>query len=596
MIEKEIVVEQVITLKKIFHRNEHRIAILFTFDDTINTVLKRIGASYSKTHRCWYVNYSKENYQLLKNTFTNIVIDTGDTVLKTNNNQQPALPLVTDVNRVQSPIAKSELQLGTPQVGNPEHKKEIPFDEKVRLQLMDNIGKYWVFKMHYHQEISKKLLTVKGVFWNKNYRCFMVYRHPTTKKTVEALLQKSPFFGTDYVTKDVSFKGEKVLIKPHFEDTTWMEVYVPNIHALHEVVKRMRFSRFSKPKNCYLLPAAPIVFESIQLQFEVFKVLIVFDLPSTYLHKKNLPNQKQQQLTKAKDTLFSRLQPHEKPLMEGMLNTLLAMNYSASTLDNYGSCFLEYLRYFDKQKPEDISNTEIIKFLGRLMQQGLSASKGHTMVNAIQFYYHQVLGLKAYDFKLPRPKKEKKLPPVLTMDECLTIFQVVDNPKHKLLLLIGYGAGLRVSEIVSLQWRDILFEEFKIHLKNAKGKKDRMVMLPLSIVESLKMYRKLTNGKNYVFEGQFAGEPYSSRSVQEIMRTALEKTGLEKKATVHTLRHSFATHLLENGTDIRYIQSFLGHASIKTTMVYTHLGKSAVNKIQSPLDRMVANEKQKKLE
>ena len=123
-----------------------------------------------------------------------------------------------------------------------------------------------------------------------------------------------------------------------------------------------------------------------------------------------------------------------------------------------------------------------------------------------------------------------------------------------------------------------------------------MVMLPLSIIETLKMYRKMTNGKHYVFEGQFAGEPYSARSAQEVLRMALKKTGLEKKATIHTLRHSFATHLLENGTDIRYIQSFLGHASIKTTMIYTHLGKSAVNKIQSPLDRMVANERQKKLE
>lgn len=588
--------ENGITLQKIVHRNEFRIAVYYSFNNEITSILKKIDAKYSKTHRCWYVDYSKSNYDFIKSHFDAITFIDKDGLKKTISSAKQHVQTVTDVNRVQSPIAKSELQLGTPQVGNPEHKKEIPFDEKVRLQLMDNIGKYWVFKMHYHQEISKKLLTVKGVFWNKNYRCFMVYRHPTTKKTVEALLQKSPFFGTDYVTKDASFKGEKVLIKPHFEDTTWMEVYVPNLHALHEVVKKMRFSRYSKTKNCYLLPAAPIVFESIQLQFEALKVLIVSDLPSTYLHKKNLPNQKQQQLTKAKDTLFSKLQLHEKPLMERMLNTLLAMNYSASTLDNYGSCFLEYLRYFDKKRPEEISNSEIIRFLGSLMQQGLSASKGHTMVNAVQFYYHQVLGLNTYTFKLPRPKKEKKLPAVLTMDECLTIFQVVDNPKHKLLLLIGYGAGLRVSEIVTLQWRDILFDEFKIHLKNAKGKKDRFVMLPLSIIETLKMYRKLTNGKDYVFEGQFAGEPYSARSAQAVLRMALKKTGLGKKATIHTLRHSFATHLLENGTDIRYIQSFLGHASIKTTMIYTHLGKSAVNKIQSPLDRMVANEKQKKLE
>ena len=178
----------------------------------------------------------------------------------------------------------------------------------------------------------------------------------------------------------------------------------------------------------------------------------------------------------------------------------------------------------------------------------------------------------------------------------MQIFKVVDNPKHKLLLLIGYGAGLRVSEIVSLKWSDILFEEHKIHVKNAKGKKDRMVMLPYSIVTSLQLYRELYKGKHYVFEGQFAGEPYSTGSVQQVMRNAIKLSGLEKKATVHTLRHSFATHLLENGTDIRYIQQFLGHSSIKTTTVYTHLTKTAVDRIQSPLDRMVDINGKKKLE
>jgi site-specific recombinase XerD len=149
---------------------------------------------------------------------------------------------------------------------------------------------------------------------------------------------------------------------------------------------------------------------------------------------------------------------------------------------------------------------------------------------------------------------------------------------------------------VSLEWQDILFAEHKIHIKNAKGKKDRMVMLPYSIVNSLEYYRSLYQTKKYVFEGQFAGEPYSIGSVQAVMREALKKSGLEKKATVHTLRHSFATHLLENGTDIRYIQKFLGHASIKTTTVYTHVSASAVNKIMSPLDRLTEGIHKKKLD
>jgi site-specific recombinase XerD len=148
---------------------------------------------------------------------------------------------------------------------------------------------------------------------------------------------------------------------------------------------------------------------------------------------------------------------------------------------------------------------------------------------------------------------------------------------------------------VTLEWRDILFSKHKIHIKDAKGKKDRMVMLPYSIVSSLDYYRKLYQPSKYVFEGQFAGEPYSIGSAQQVMRAALKKSGLSKKATVHTLRHSFATHLLENGTDIRYIQKFLGHASIKTTTIYTHVSKMATDKIVSPLDRLVDENNKKKL-
>jgi site-specific recombinase XerD len=238
----------------------------------------------------------------------------------------------------------------------------------------------------------------------------------------------------------------------------------------------------------------------------------------------------------------------------------------------------------------------IVRYLSGMMQRGLSANSGHSMVNALLFYYQQVLGKKKFEILLPRPKLEKKLPAVLTMEECLQIFRAVDNPKHKLLLLIGYGAGLRVSEIVGLKWEDILFAEHKIHLKNAKGKKDRMVMLPYSIVHSLEAYRQVYPKAVYVFEGQYAGEPYSTTSVQTVMRNAMKKVGLNKKATVHTLRHSFATHLLEAGTDIRYIQKILGHASIKTTTVYTHISKGAMDRIESPLDRIAQQADLKQIE
>ncbi len=504
---------------------------------------------------------------------------------------------MTGTSRDHSPIATSDIQLGLAALIKPEHKADVmPLAQRLRLELLTNIGKYWVFKMQYHQTISKQLLAIKGVYWNANYKCYMALRHPQVKIKVEELLQTDSFFGDDYLSKERVFKGEKISIKPHLEDIAWMEVYVPKLVVIHEKLKRFSMVRYSKVKDCYLVPAAPVAYESLALQMEALDVVIINQLPDNYLQKRHLPNRRQLDIRNAKERIYEQLPEQARGYLTKMMDTILALNYSHNTLKSYSSALIQFLRHFNYQDPQTLSQDAIITYLASLMERGLSATTGHTMVNSLQFYYHNVLDQKQYTFKLPRPKKEKKLPTVLTMDECLRIFQVVDNPKHKLLLLIGYGAGLRVSEIVNLTWSDILFQEHKIHIKNAKGMKDRMVMLPYAIINSLELYKKLYKGKDYVFEGQFAGEPYSTTSVQAVMRKALQKSGLDKKATVHSLRHSFATHLLENGTDIRYIQQFLGHSSIKTTTIYTHLTNSAIDKIKSPLDIMVDQKNKKKLE
>ena len=571
-------------VRKIHHRNAYRIGIFFDYNLATIETLKKTGARFSKTKKCWYLDYDVANLNLLKSHFEKIVIEK-------NNELIPLAPMVTGTeSRDISPIASSEIQLDTPQAGNPEHKAvPILFEPQLRLELLTNIGKYWVFKMPYHQTINKQILGIKGVYWNANYKSYMVYRHPKVKEAVEKILKNESFFGEDYLSTEKKYRGESIRILPHKQDTAWMEVHVPKQVAIHEKIKRLSMAKYSKVNDCYLLPSAPLVLETIQLQMEPLEVLVQNELPPSYLQKKHLPNKKQADITKTKQTIFEQVPEMGRKYVSEMTDALMALNYSTATMRTYCAAFIQFLRHFEYKDPATIERPEVVKYLGSLMERGLSATSGHNIVNGLQFYYQHVLGDKKFDIKLPRPKKEKKLPSVLTMDECLKIFQVVDNPKHKLLLLIGYGAGLRVSEIVELKWQDILFDEYKIHIKNAKGKKDRMVMLPFSIVESLKIYKQLYNGTYYVFEGQFAGEPYSTRSAQSVMQEAIKKSGLEKKASVHTLRHSFATHLLESGTDIRYIQQFLGHSSIKTTTIYTHLTKSAVDKIQSPLDR-IANE------
>lgn len=454
-----------IRIAKIWHQEAFRIGIYFKYDAQKIAVVKLLGGVFSKTHQCWYIDYSTAAYTALKKSFKEI------TVHHDNGSVSMVSQEVTDCkDRDHLPIAKSDIQLGTTSLGNPEHsKEEISLRTKLRLTLLEPIGKYWVFKMQYHQTVVKQILAVKGVYWNANYKCYMAMRHPDVKEQLEHILESPSFFGTNFLSKDKTVRGAKIEIKTHPEDVSWMEVHVPKMVLVHEKIKRFKMARYSATKNCYLLPAAPVVLESIGLQMESIEVLIVNLLPPIYLQKKHLPNRKQIDLQNTRDSIYKQVPERAQPYIEKMVDTILAFNYSDATLKNYTNAFIQFLKHFEYQDPAVISNAQIITYLGSLMLRGLSSSSGHTMVNSVQFYYHNVLKMDYYSFKLPRPKKEKKLPTVLTMDECLKLFQVVDNPKHKLLLLIGYGAGLRVSEIVSLKWSDILFEEHKIHVKDAKG-------------------------------------------------------------------------------------------------------------------------------
>jgi len=272
----------------------------------------------------------------------------------------------------------------------------------------------------------------------------------------------------------------------------------------------------------------------------------------------------------------------------------MAMNYSHSTISNYTNAFINFLQYHNYANPEHMTRKTVVKYLSKLTELGLKSSSGHMVVNALKFYYKHVLEWDdTKSWTIPRPKKEKTLPKVLSLDECQRILSAVKQPKHKLILLLAYGAGLRVSEICHLHWADIDFAEFKISVKSGKGKKDRQVMLPYSIVEYFKTYKELYSTKSYVFEGQVKGQPYSTGSCRSIMRRALKQAGIDKNVNIHALRHSFATHLLESGTDIRFIQKLLGHNSIKTTTVYTHVSQKNTKHIESPLDKMANNIKLK---
>lgn len=280
------------------------------------------------------------------------------------------------------------------------------------------------------------------------------------------------------------------------------------------------------------------------------------------------------------------IHPINQQAFEDYIQHLRLKAYSPNTLRTYITEFAHLLRTIKAFPVQNLSPEKLKDyFYYCLEKEKIKENHLNSRINAIKYYFEQVLHRDRMFFDIPRPKTPLLLPKMLSKEEVKAIFNQVENKKHLLILQLCYGMGLRVSEIVNLQIADIHSKIKMVHIRHAKGKKDRFVSLPEKVLELLRLYYLEFRPQQYLFEGQNNGA-YSVRSVQQIFKNALRKANIKRNVGIHSLRHSYATHLLESGADIRHIQLLLGHNSIKTTQIYTHVTDVSKAKIQSPLDTL----------
>jgi len=231
---------------------------------------------------------------------------------------------------------------------------------------------------------------------------------------------------------------------------------------------------------------------------------------------------------------------------------------------------------------------EIEDYLNGIVLKEVSTSELNRHISAIKFYYEQNEGWSDMRLQLiQRPKKAKRLPKIMSMNQIKKLFSILKNDKHRLMMLLGYGCGLRIGDVLNMQVKNINFDRRQIFIRGGKGQKDRVVMLPESVVPSLVTYISKERPDHWLFRGLKQGRPYSESSLRAIFRRACNATGLSKDHKFHSLRHSFATHLMESGTQQRLIQKLLGHKNAKTTEIYTHVSRELLTNVKSPLDNLL---------
>jgi site-specific recombinase XerD len=255
-------------------------------------------------------------------------------------------------------------------------------------------------------------------------------------------------------------------------------------------------------------------------------------------------------------------------------------NFSPRTIKSYLSAINAYLH--TKQTSIEKPDIEHIKeYLLQKLEHGRSSQTMNIALHAIRYFYQEVLKVHC-TIDIRYAKTEQRLPVVLSKDEILRMIDETKNVKHKLLLSLAYGAGLRVNEVLHVRVRDIDCDQLLLTVRQGKGKKDRVTVLPASLIPILRQHLLYKQPEDYLCESERGGA-LSARSAQMIFVRALQAAGIQKEATFHSLRHSFATHILENGTDVRYVQALLGHANIRTTQRYTQVTNPALKNIRSPL-------------
>ncbi len=360
-------------------------------------------------------------------------------------------------------------------------------------------------------------------------------------------------------------------------------------------------ARWSRTLGCWYIPCAEKNYELLAKVLKGHAVLNVESLRKYLLERRKQPSQsvaaihghvmtKKPEILHVSQTAqsvpgYHNLSTENHLALQKFKQHLILKSYSQSTIRTYTNEFLQFLQILGANAAAGFRSERLKDYLQYCHSVlKLKENTLHSRINALKFYYEQVLHQEKFFWEIPRPKKQFLLPKVISKEQIAVLINSIENKKHKTIIMLTYACGLRVSEVVALKVHNVDGSRRVIYISNGKGKKDRVVTLGPGMLIMLREYYKVYQPKEYLFEGQFEKEHLSERSMQAVIQRAKIKAGIRQPGSMHMLRHSFATHLLEKGIDVTFIQKLLGHNNIKTTLGYLHVTNKDLVNIISPLE------------
>jgi len=567
---------------KITHRNETRIRVDFPYNQELVSKLKQIpGARWSKTMGAWHIPYTKEAFGQLKAIFPEVEYSTASltTMISPSEVENSGHEEITPTTPDSSSDGGTDTIIVEPLIIDKWNEIESSISKAGREKnpiIIDINNKHIFIKMPKSESDTNYIRSYKYFQWDIHNYCWIVPNFGNNVEKIKAYFQsRNPEINENYSELDKSnnevptySKNEMLVVNYSNRSIKLYFNYNKNIVL---DIKKIPLSYWNKNEHCWTLAYSEKYLAELKQIAHQNSLDFIYHVE---IKSKIKPRTSRHDIENFRDC------PGE------YIAKLKELRYSQNTVDTYKHMFEEFINHYPETEIADITDEMIIKFLQYLVNvRNISGSYQNQSINSIKFFYERVLGGQRKVYTIDRPRKERLLPEVLSEEEIVKILDATENLKHKAILMTIYSAGLRISELINLHIKDIDSERMQIRVEQAKGKKDRYTLLGEKTLEVLRKYILQYKPKVWLFEG-LKGEQYSSSSIQANLKIAVDKAGINKHITVHTLRHSFATHLLESGTDIRYIQSLLGHSSGKTTEIYTHITTKGFDQIKSPLDKL----------
>lgn len=567
---------------KTVHRLETRIRVDFGYNAQWVAKLRQIpDARWSKTMKAWHIPYTKEAFAQLKQLFPDVEYEKSIPVDKPIiKNVLIKETISTESVSSNKQTVKTELQKTNLVLKKHKESKELTREiettvatkQPVEVSLVVTSKRIFV-QLPKNETDTQFLRSFRYVYWDNNNRQWIIPNYGKNLELLKSYFQHRTVVITEQhdekITEAKTTVAEAGILKVLNIQSRILRIYFTYNRTLIETIKKLPLCRWNSSENCWTVPHNEQNTDKLREIANAHGLKYVYEVISKTEGAPRLP----------KHANYLRC-PKE------YTEKLKELRYSVNTLNVYTDLFEEFINYYPNKPVAEITEEEIIAFLRYLVnERKISTSYQNQSINAIKFYYERVLGGTRKIYLIERPRKENYLPEVLSEEEIALILKAIPNLKHKAIIMVIYSGGLRISELISLKVKDIDSDRMQIRISQAKGKKDRYTLLSKKTLLTLRLYFKEYKPKEWLFEGEGGGQ-YTDSSIYSVFKKALTAAKITKKVSIHSLRHSFATHLLENGTDLRYIQSLLGHSSSKTTEIYTHITNKGFDQIKNPLDKL----------